>query len=294
MTIVRKNIQEFAGAAGNNTYIYWGRWGSNATLSAFVAGTTGTVGAGTSAGMGRWVSMGAITWTIPELPSIAVPNEGGSTDIVRGQATDAPTGELTYGVMDLDVPAAATNALIQTVGAHDVVADSMVCKTFYPLHLVINVPGYSRDSTKPGTVWVVHEFLYTQMDIIADNNITQGNALENSARLTFNHTTILPWGTAITSALTGFNQAWRIMPYVSENPIYYHTYVGNNAVGTCTLDTAPVSNDGDALMAWKNGVLMTYGAGAGNYTTVGTTVTFGTTPAALETWVFRVQHSPTC
>jgi len=291
MAITRKNIQEYAGAAGNNTYVYWGRWGSNATLSAFVAGTTGTVAQGASAGMGRFLSLRSMTWPTPELPNIPVPNEGGTTETVRGEATSSPTGALTYGVLDLDFLAASSNAKIYTVGAYDKVGASLTCQTLYPLFFVVNVPGYSRDSTKPGTGWLVHELLYVTAEPVSDENVTQGNALENIARLTYGHTTILPWGTTITSANTGYNQLWRFHPYFSENPIYYHTGVGDNVVTTFTLDIAPVSDDGDALIAWKNGTLQTYTT---HYANSSVTVTPVVKPIANETWVFGVQHAPTC
>ena len=108
-----------------------------------------------------------------------------------------------------------------------------------------------------------------------------------------NHVGKTLWGETIITGDFGLTRGWGLEPYLSEWPVFYHTFVGDGATVVFTLDQLPVSADGDALQIWIDGVKKAY---TGDYTVVTATgvVTFGAAPGAGAVCVAKVQYVPAC
>jgi hypothetical protein len=288
MAITLKNIN--ASSASDVGDVFWGL-----ISSGYVEGTSGAIANGGDSGMGRFQAASDITTTIPPLPNVNLDSDGGVDGAVKGQPDAPPTAVITGGVIDQIIAAAASNLLIKAEGPHDYIGGSQICLTHNPMCFVINRPGAIRDSGADfGQIgWEVTEIWNSLADVKQFNQVGRGVQGQQIVELVFNHVGQTVWGETIASADFGVTRLWGLKPYWSEKPVYYHTFKGDGAATTFTLDETPHSADGDSLQYWLNGVKQTYTT---NYSVVTATkvVTFVVAPAAGERAVFKVLYDKAC
>lgn len=288
MAITIQNIN--ASAAADVGPVFWGLVGSG-----IVQGTSGAIANGADSGMGRFQAASDIATTLPSLPNVNLDSDGGVDGAVKGQPTEANSAVITGGVIDQIIAAAASNLLIKEEGPHDYIGGSQICLTLNPMCFVINRPGAIRDSgANFGQIgWEVTEIWNSLADVKQFNQIGRGAQGQQIVELVFNHVGKTIWGETILAADFGVTRLWGLKPYWSEKPIYYHTFVGDAAAVTFTLDETPASEDGDALQAWMTGGKMAYTT---NYSVVAATkvVTLTSAPGVGTIVPFKVMFEPTC
>lgn len=288
MAITIQNIN--SEAASDVGDVFWGL-----TNAGVVEGTSGAIANGGDSGMGRFPAASDISPTIPSLPNAELDSDGGIDSAVKGQPNAVATAVITGGVIDQIIAAAASNLLVKTEGPHDYIGGSQICLTHNPMCFVINRQGSVRDSgANYGQVgWEVTEIWNSLAEVKQFNQVGRGVQGQQIVELVLNHTGKTIWGETISATDFGVTRLWGLKPYWSQYPVHYHTFVGDGATTTFTLDLTPASEDGDALQGWADGVKETYTT---DYTVVAATkiVTFVFAPLAGVKWVFKVQYLKSC
>lgn len=288
MAITIQNIN--SQSASDVSDVWWG-----VLSSGYVEGTSGAIANGGDSGMGRFPAASDISPSIPSLPNINLDSDLGADGAVKGVPTESATATITGGVIDQIIAAAATNRLIKEEGPHDYLGGSQLCLTFNPMCFVINRPGAVRDSgANYGQLgWEVTEIWNSLADVKQFNQVGRGVQAQQIVELTVNHVGKTIWGETVTSADFGVTRLWGLEPYWSQYPVNYHTFKGDGATVTFTLDETPASEDGDALQAWADGSKQAYTT---NYTVVAATkvVTLVAAPSAGVRWVFKYMYNRSC
>lgn len=273
---------------------YYAVW--HATSSNYISGTNSALAAGEDSGMDRLLGLSEFTANTPAASSVGVGGDNGNISSFMVTPADAPSGNTVFGAFDQTFDTIATDREIKTEGPHDLIGTSSGCNVFVPVFIVVNSPAYSQESGSIGEAgYQVTEFLYVFAQGMSVNTMSLNTPHDYTHSLTFNDRGVTPWGETITNGNYGRTRLWKIGPYWSTHPVFYHTYDGTGgAAQTFTLDKVPYADDGDALQIWDNGSKLAHTT---NYTVSATTglVTFvGTDPASGHFGVCKVMYNESC
>lgn len=278
-------------SVGVAEYIFYAKKNGN-----YPYGITGTISNGSDASMGRYTGLASIAITAPEAPTETIQADGGVMGQFKGQALDPITGQLVMKALDLNFHKAAEGRSIYADGDHDAMIYSQSCINYGQLALVINMRAKSMASGSVGeNGWFVVEMFNVEAQAQFPSFV--GNAfaaVDFPYSLTLNTVDTELNGVSFSNG-TNYGKKNGVMKYYwSEYPVHFHTHVGNAADTGVTLTYTPAADNTNKVKAWKNGVAVTYGAGAGNFTNTGTAITFGTAPGAGEKTVIRYEFNPDC
>lgn len=272
-------------------YLFW------ALLSGSTPyGTTGSIANGASAGMGRLRGVDTISINEPEAPRVYATGDNGVITAFLLQPAQLPGGALTLGVFDQTFNIKSNGLKIFTLQEWDMSLGFPSCFTFADQLLIVNAPMNSQESTSLDEAgWAVTMIMKSQVQSHATDQIQSSTPTKPGNTMNVKRTATLPWGVALTTATHGTTAA-SYLRFASPYPVKMHTFIGDGAAATFTLDETPTAASAAAVALWQAGALKTYGAGAGNYTvdTATKVVTMGTAPGAGVVVVVLYQFQPGC
>lgn len=260
----------------------------------YLMGTTGSISNGSDAGMGRLNGVNSVGLTIPEARAVVYEGDNGTKGVQLINPNTAPEGAIVTSIADLTFQTQAQSLSTRTLG--DTVTQMLGprCPTFKTLCLIVNSPGLDQTAGNVGQAgWHAYIFFKTQVQ-------PQSGTLENGNPAAFSHKTVATyadtafWGEALPASsgwgtLSGLilDMGWGAYPWTA------HTFVSNASATTFTLDETPSAANGNALMIWKNGVLLTYTT---DYTVVTATktVTLAAAGSAGDKYECLYKYVPTC
>ena len=260
----------------------------------YLMGTTGTIANGSDAGMGRLNGVNTVGLTIPEARNIVYEGDNGTKGSQLISPSTMPEGEIVTSIADLTFQTQAQSLTTRTLG--DTVSQMLGprCPTYKTLALIVNSPGLDQTAGNVGqSGWHTYIFWKTQIQ-------PRSGTIENGSPSAFSHKTVATyadtawWGEAFPSSsgwgtLSGLilDLGWGSAPWTG------HTFISNAATLTFTLDETPTAANGNALMIWKNGVLLTYTT---DYTVVPSTktVTLVAAGTAGDKFECLYRYVPTC
>lgn len=279
------NVEQFA--VGVAEFFLWAK-----KNGAYPYGATGTLANGSDAGLQRHKGLASAALTFPAVPRSPILGDGGKLGEFLGQVVEVTDANVTFNVFDLNFDVALDGRSIYADGDHDAVIFSTTCVDYADMCAVYNVQAqsFATGSTGEGG-WVVFELF----DFEASPNMpalsgTSFEAQPVQYQMSLDEVDTELSGLAVSSANYGVTQG-TVKMYWSENPVCYHTHVGDGTDATLTLDYTPAAADGDKIKLWQDGVAKTYTT---DYTASGTTFTFGTAPTAGVVSVIRYEFVAGC
>lgn len=256
-------------------------------------GATGTLSNGSDAGMARHKGLASVNLSIPAAPREAILGDGGKLGEFLGAILEASEATVTFNVLDQNYEQAISGALIYADGDFDAQLLSTQCLSPRDMCAVINIKAKSFDAGSVGQdKWLVIE-LWDYQDRSNFLNEVSGSSyapVPNTHTLALDETTTEITGLAVNSTNYGVTQA--VMKYYwSENPVCFHTHVGNNSDTTLTLDYTPAANSANKVKLWQNGTAKTYTT---DFSVSGTAFTFAAAPTNGMVSVIRYEFTDSC
>lgn len=283
------NIETFS--IGASTILLWAKRSGN-----YPYGATGSIANGSDASMSRYTGFANLALTVPDAPIEPIVADGGVIGQFLGTPLEVVSGAMTARGLDMNFHKAAEGRLIYTDGDFDAMIFSQTCNTYGNLAMVINSKAKSLASGSSGeSGWYVTELFNVEVQakpVGLDG--TSFAAKDVPYVLNFNSVDTELNGVSFANGTNYGVRKGFMRHYWSENPVCYHTHVGDGSDTGLTLSFTPAADSSAKVKAWKDGTAVTYGAGAGNFTNTGTAVTFGTAPGAGEKTVIRYEFTTTC
>lgn len=269
------------------SYLFWGIVDS----SGYLVGTLPASANGDSSGMARLKGISNVSVAIPETPRVNVQGDNGVTTQFVLSPAELPSGTLTSTVFDQVFATKTIGTLIETEGDFDWNGVFPSCYDFARIALIVNSPANIQDSGDLDVgAWYVTIMLNTTVQPMKAGDMATGAAIDFASDLTLKRADKQIWGKAFTTGTNG-STSFSMIQFASPSPITAHTFIGNGATTAVTLLYTPAANDGLKVKVWKDGVELAY---TSDYTTSGTTLTFGVAPAAGTKNVILYQFSPEC
>lgn len=280
------NVEVFS--IGASTIMLWAKRSGN-----YPYGSTGTISNGADASMARYTGFANLALTVPDAPIEPIVADGGVIGQFLGTPLEVVSGALTARVLDMNFHAAAEGRLIYADGDHDAMIFSQTCNTYGGLALVINSKAKSQASGSTGeSGWYVTELFNVEIQ-------TKPIGLDGTSFAVKDVPYVLNFNTVDTelngvSFATGTNYGVKkgfMRHYWSENPVCYHTHVGDNSDTTLTLAYTPAANSAAKVKLWQDGTAKTYTT---DFSVSGTAFTFVAAPGAGVKSVIRYEFTPSC
>lgn len=280
-------------------------WSSNGIQYLFYAakngyypyGPTGSISNGSSAGMTRLRGINAMEISEPDPNRSYSTGDNGVITAFLNQPTELPGGSFEMGAFNQTFAAKANGGTtIFTHNEWDIAGGFPLCFNYADLMFVANSPMNSQESSSFDEAgWDVAMILNAQVSVKTMNAIQSQTPRKYSNMMNIKRSTRTPWGVALATATHG-STAFSFLNWASPYPVKIHTIVGDNSATTFTLDETPTAAAVTAVMVWQAGSLLTYGAGAGNYTVNTSTkvLTFGTAPGTGVVAIVVYQFVPSC
>ena len=286
------NLNKFSGSGAR--LVYYDLW--HATNSNYVCGTNTALGNGEDSGMARLTGIFELGGTTPNASATPRLGDDGVVCTFMTSSSEAPSGNTIFGVYDQNFIANVMDKVVKAEGPHDMLGSSTSCNTFTPFHLVINTPAFAQDSGYEGeSGYEVTEYLYGYAQDTSVNSQSHNTPHDYTQFLTFTDRGVMPYGEAFTNVAWGRTRMWKIGPYWSTHPVYYHTYIGDGgAAQTFTLGQIPYVAAVEGLQVWDDGVKMTYTTNYSVNITTGLVTFVGTDPSAAGVVVCKGLFEPTC
>jgi hypothetical protein len=283
------NVETFS--IGASTYLFWAKRNGN-----YPYGATGTIANGSDSGMPRYTGFASLALTVADAPIEPIIADGGVIGQFIGTPLEIISGAMVARGADLNFHAAASGLSIYADGQHDAIMWSQTCNTYGNLAMVINSKAKSLASGSLGeSGWYVTEVFNVEVQPKpASLDGTSFAAKDLNYVLSVNQVDTELNGVSFANGTNyGAKKAYA-RTYWSEYPVHYHTHIGDNSDTTLTLSYTPAADSTNKVKVWQAGTALTYGAGAGNVTNSGTTVTFGTAPGAGVVSIIRYEFLPSC
>lgn len=280
------NLNKMAASAAK--YFFWAQ-----KNGVYPYGATGTIANGSDAGMPRHKGLSSINFAFPEATREAILGDGGKMGEFLSGILEASAATLTFNVLDQDYEAATRSTLIYADGDHDATIFSTQCVDFNDLCAVININAKAFDSGVVGQKgWLVIELWDYQdssnlLDAISGVSYAP---VPNTHSLSLDEVSTEISGLAVSSTNYGVTQG-TIKWYWSENPVHYHTHLGDGLDTTLTLNYTPAASNGNKIKLWQNGTAKTYTT---HYTASGTTLTFVAAPTAGMVSIIKYEFTDAC
>lgn len=279
------NVEQFA--VGVAEYFFWSQ-----KSGAYPYGATGTISAGGDAGMARHKGLASASLTFPEVPRTAILGDGGKIGEFIGQVTDVTNASVTFNSFDLDFDVALDGRAIYADGDHDAVIYSTNCASYADLCAVYNVRAQSLASGSLGEdAWAVFEIWnFEAAPNLPNLSGTSFDAQPVTYTMSLDEVDTELSGLTVSDTNYGVTQG-TVKFYWSENPVCFHTHVGNNSDDSLTLDYTPAAANGNKVLLWQDGVAQTYTT---DYTVSGTTLTFDSAPGSNVVSVIKYEFLAGC
>lgn len=289
------NLEQF-GAVGSQYTFY-------AIKSGLVPhGTDGNLAAAEDSGMGRIKQMVSLTATVPEDRRVNLRGDNATWAQQVLAADTLPSGNMLLGMFDANFSTKISGTGIYTDGQWDMHANTVSCRSYEPLAIVVNSPAKSgADGSLGESGWQVTEYLFVEANSLNPGEINIDTPQEYPFSLTINETAYPLWGDAFSNQSDwGLVRAFVVGPYASPYPVTYHTYIGDGTASqTVTLDYTPAGEDSDNVVVWdftpstSAATKLDYTT---NYTVSASTkvVTFATDPADGNAQIIKYQFVPEC
>lgn len=281
------NVEQFA--VGVAEYFLWAR-----KSGAYPYGATGSLANGSAAGLSRHKGFAAASLTFPQVPRTTILGDGGKLGEFLGKVVDPTAADVTFSVFDQNFDVALDGRSVYADGDHDAVIFTTACQDFAQLCAVYSVQAQSLASGSLNeNGWAIFEIWnFEAAPNLPNLSGTSFEAQNVTYQMSLKEADTELSGLTVSNANYGVTQG-TVKFYWSENPVCYHTLVGDGAVNTITLDYTPAADNANKVKAWNDGVAQTYTT---DFSVSGTTLTIeaGAVPAAGEVFVVRYEFTADC
>jgi len=231
----------------------------------YLASATGaTLANGSNSAMGRLIGAKAVPYTVPEAERVPATGDDAVLGTFQFASGDPSAFVLELGANDMDFTALAQGTLVEAVSnwSWGLVRPGTLTFTDICLNLVSQAKSQASGSLGAA--------LYKSM-VLPKCNLTYLGMSGIQADRT-------PWGALMAEGTQGDTKAdaWEV---TTDNRLSFHTFRGNGAATTVTLNNTPAAAAATAVKVFYDGVIQAYTT---NYTVnTGTrVVTFVTAPGA--------------
>ena len=284
MSVINSNAYSVLGVQ----YTFWA-----ALSGTYPMGVTGTIANGGSAGMGRLRGVQDVNITMPLGETVYVPGDNGTATSFKTQPKELPSGTMTLGVLDQIFAGKSNGMAIYAEGDWDELGDGPACYNFSDICLVFNSPANAQESGNLDEAgWVVTEVYKIQNQAAILAQMQSGAAVTFPNNITCKRATANLTGRAF-SAANDSSTSLVVKQYMSDYPVTYHTYIGDNSATTVTLNETPAAASGTAVQYWLAGVKKTYTTDYSVNTST-KVVTFVAAPGTAAKAIIRYKFVPTC
>lgn len=277
-------------AAVGSSYDWWGVLDS----AGYLMGTTGTIANGADAGMGRLEGVNTASLVIPDPRIIGIPGDNKNKGTMLIESDSPVQGVLTTSIEDSTFVNKSQGTTSFTIG--DAVATILGpgCPSFTNLTAIINSPAISFTSGSRGQKgYRAKLFLNIQVFPKSEESMENGNALSFNHPLVGTPVDTFWWGNTVLAADWVATSGLAIDLGFTTYPWTGHTFMGDGAITTMTVDETPAAASAVKVVYWKTGVLKTYTTDY-SVVTATKTVTFAVAPAASTKNVILYQYIPVC
>lgn len=266
-------------------------WFTMLDSAGYAIGTGSSLANGASSGAGQIQGENSIAIATPPARTVVVTGDNTALGSVLLPGNTAATGTMVTSVRNPTLSNKSIGLVTETVGTTDFEGFGTPCPVFQSMMIIDNSPGFSVTTGLAGfetTMW-----FNVQAYPIEEATITDSAVHQFTYNVKSNPITTRPWGKALTVSANGSTKLLG-QKLFNTYPLTTMSYTGDNSTTTLVLDQTPSGTTGNDVIVYQAGVLLVEGAGAGKYTVSGSTITFGTAPAAAEKVVVLYFFLPVC
>jgi len=246
----------------------------------YLASATGaTLANGSNSAMGRLIGAKAVPYTVPEAERVPATGDDAVLGTFQFASGDPSAFVLELGANDMDFTALAQGTLVEAVSnwSWGLVRPGTLTFTDICLNLVSQAKSQASGSLG-AALYKSMVLPKCNLTALGMSGIARRNAQTVRFGVTVNPTDRTPWGALMAEGTQGDTKAdaWEV---TTDNRLSFHTFRGNGAATTVTLNNTPAAAAATAVKVFYDGVIQAYTT---NYTVnTGTrVVTFVTAPGA--------------
>jgi hypothetical protein len=277
-------------SAVGSSQTWWGRINSDGVLK----GTTGTISAGSGAGMGRLEGVNSVSLPVPDARAVPIPGDNSQKGTIMIPSDSAIEGSISTSIRDLTFTTTTQGGLVETLGNTNMILLGSSCPDFVDSLIIVNSPALVQTAGNKGVKgWSTLAYLNVQVQGKPPESLDNGTALDFPHRLVGKIVDQFFWGTDVAPADWGHSDGLVLDMGVGSYPWTSHSFEGNNSATTVTLDETPAGANGNDVLVWKAGVALAYTT---DYTVDTSTkvVTFVAAPASAADVVIVYRYIPSC
>lgn len=262
-------------------------WWGVLDSAGILAGTTGSVSAGSDAGMGQFDYIQSVSIPSLQTEDLVMPNG----TIKQVNPLTQLTGTLTSLSQDLTWNAQYNGLTVVTMGDTTAIGMSNQCPPYVDMCCIINRPSVNGSGQRGYKARVGLSFQFSDPEQYESQYGTDAEEFAHPFSSAFVDTAF--WGDASLLATWGSSKlhvidfAWSAYPWTA------HTFIHDNSATSFTVDQTPAGASSDKVLLYEAGVLQTYTT---DYTVTTATKTIGGITAATSGTkvVALYQYDPAC
>lgn len=211
--------------------------------SGYMAGFANLTASGTNTGSGMRRLVGAQTapFSIQDVVIKQILGDDAVLDSYQFASTAVQQGVLEIGATDTAFELAADGTAKETVGVYDFIGRGGTIANPGTFMFLLTRQAHGQDSGNAGQAGFENELvMYTRVKALGDNNKAHQAEGKMRYNVTFNDSTVTPWGPTTTTAFSATKRMSVV--WTSTQRSMLHCWIGDGtAVLTTALDYTPVS-----------------------------------------------------
>jgi hypothetical protein len=229
-----------------------------AALNGLPYGTTGTIAAGASAGMGRLKGVKSLELTEPDAESLVPTGDNGALDPFILQPNTAPTGTLTTSVRDQVFFTKSNGMKIATTGTRDLMGLIPACYNYGQIQLLVNSPAKSAETATIGEDgYVVNGLMSVRNNSKSITTMTERAIRDWTNNLVFSRSSKTMWGETWVTATHG-STSFVGFEFSSPYPIHIMTFIGDGTEDEVTLSETLAEDSAANIQVWRAGTSLVF------------------------------------
>lgn len=195
---------------------------------------------GTGSGARRVLGIETVPTVIPDPTRVRRRYDDAPGDIYMFASDQIPQGNLLFGVSDITAEATAQGSSIWTVGVWDMAIRGVSAPTFQDMMILTHSQAKSNDTLTFGTSGYLNT-IYPNVQIYPTGTEELRAAQTAGFRYSVTFQQFRQWITGATLSNSNFNTTDGLsVSWWSLYPTIVHSYIGDGATATITVDYTPV------------------------------------------------------
>lgn len=238
-------VNEFTAIGAESVF-----WALN--QSGLPAGPTGTLSAGSAAGMSWLKFVKSLDVTDPDPETVYGTGDNGVGPGFLLAPNTGPTATLTTGARNQTFAARSSGLKIGASGAREIMGLLAACRSFPQMSLLINSPIKSIESaTQSEQGYVVNALMNIQANTKGFTTMTERAVRDWVSNLIIDQSSKMIWGEAWTTLLHG-KTSFAGVEFTHDYQVHIKTVRGNGVIDSVALDEQLAVASADNIWIWSN------------------------------------------